>query len=145
MRGGRKHICNNNKNCKTCSHREKLLDDDANMLWVKTRWRPAMAWLYVLICAADFLIFPAAYTSIQYNTATSLIQWIPLTLQGGGFFHIAMGAILGITAYSRGKEKMLAMSRGYHLDTMVEIEEHETLDPTYAGGEDSGDQNDETR
>jgi hypothetical protein len=32
-------------------------------------------------------------------------QWMPLTLQGAGFFHIAMGAVLGITAFGRTMEK----------------------------------------
>lgn len=34
--------------------------------------------------------------------------WSPLTLQGAGLFHLAMGAILGVTAWSRGQEKMTA-------------------------------------
>jgi hypothetical protein len=29
-----------------------------------------------------------------------------LTLQGAGFFHIAMGAVLGVTAYGRTQEKI---------------------------------------
>jgi hypothetical protein len=29
-----------------------------------------------------------------------------LTLQGAGLFHMAMGAVLGITAYGRSKEKI---------------------------------------
>jgi hypothetical protein len=30
---------------------------------------------------------------------------MPLTLQGAGFFHIAMGAVLGISAFGRTMEK----------------------------------------
>jgi hypothetical protein len=33
-------------------------------------------------------------------------MWQPLTLQGGGLVHIAFGAILGISAYTRGQEKI---------------------------------------
>lgn len=33
-------------------------------------------------------------------------QWDPITLGGGGLFHVAMGAVLGITAYGRTKEKL---------------------------------------
>jgi hypothetical protein len=33
-------------------------------------------------------------------------QWQPLTLIGAGLFHMAMGAVLGITAWSRGQEKI---------------------------------------
>jgi hypothetical protein len=29
-----------------------------------------------------------------------------LTLQGAGFFHIAMGAVLGLSAYGRSQEKI---------------------------------------
>ena len=37
-------------------------------------------------------------------------EWKPLTLQGGAFFHIAFGAILGVAAFSRGKEKVAAIN-----------------------------------
>jgi hypothetical protein len=33
-------------------------------------------------------------------------MWQPLTLQGGGLIHIAFGAILGISAWTRGQEKI---------------------------------------
>jgi hypothetical protein len=33
-------------------------------------------------------------------------QWQPLTLQGAGLFHIAMGAVIGISAYGRTQEKL---------------------------------------
>ena len=32
-------------------------------------------------------------------------DWQSLTLQGGGLFHIAFGAILGAAAWTRGMEK----------------------------------------
>ena len=38
-------------------------------------------------------------------------EWNPLTLMGGAFFHIAFGAILGVAAFSRGKEKVAAINR----------------------------------
>jgi hypothetical protein len=31
---------------------------------------------------------------------------MPITLQGGGLFHVAMGAVLGVTAYGRTQEKL---------------------------------------
>jgi hypothetical protein len=34
------------------------------------------------------------------------MQWQPITLQGAGLFHISMGAVLGIAAYGRTKEKI---------------------------------------
>jgi hypothetical protein len=39
-------------------------------------------------------------------------QWAPLTLQGGGFIHMAFGAILGISAWTRGKEKIAQVENG---------------------------------
>jgi hypothetical protein len=33
-------------------------------------------------------------------------QWQPITLQGAGLYHIAMGAVLGIAAYGRTQEKL---------------------------------------
>jgi hypothetical protein len=39
-------------------------------------------------------------------------QWQPLTLQGAGLFHIAMGAVLGIAAYGRTQEKLNGANNG---------------------------------
>jgi hypothetical protein len=39
-------------------------------------------------------------------------QWQPLTLQGAGLFHIAMGAVLGIAAYGRTQEKLGGANNG---------------------------------
>jgi hypothetical protein len=33
-------------------------------------------------------------------------QWMPLTLQGAGLYHVAMGAVLGLTAFGRTQEKI---------------------------------------
>jgi hypothetical protein len=79
--------------------------------WINKKWRPAMAWMYMVVCIFDFIIFPVLYTLAQiskFGTNISQIdQWDPLTLMGAGLFHMAMGAILGITAWSRGQEKMV--------------------------------------
>ena len=111
---------------------------------MKTYWRPSMAWLYILICAADFIIFPSALMTIQYYTQGDLTQWVPLTLGSGGFFHIAMGAVLGITAYGRSREKMVSMESGYFPDSTTSFDsETVTLDPTF-GGEASDNTSNET-
>lgn len=84
--------------------------------WVNKKWRPAMAWMYMVICIFDFIIFPLLFISVQVwgkgsvNMA-QLEQWQPLTLIGAGLFHMAMGAVLGITAWSRGKEKITSFER----------------------------------
>jgi hypothetical protein len=43
--------------------------------------------------------------SIDYEDL-NLEELEPLTLQGAGLFHMAMGAILGIAAYGRTQEKL---------------------------------------
>ena len=72
------------------------------------KWRPAMGWLYLAVCAFDFVIFPVLWNLAQatYLKTVVFTQWMPLTLQGAGFFHIAMGAVLGISAYGRTQEKI---------------------------------------
>jgi hypothetical protein len=44
-----------------------------------------------------------------YFAGSVVVQWQPLTLLSGGVFHAAMGAVLGISAFSRGKEKIEQM------------------------------------
>jgi hypothetical protein len=75
--------------------------------WMNRKWRPAMGWTYMVICILDFALFPIGWSVLQAlaeGTVTS--QWDPLTLKGAGLFHMAMGAILGIAAWSRGQEKI---------------------------------------
>jgi hypothetical protein len=45
-------------------------------------------------------------------TQTPITQWNPLTLQGAGLFHIAMGAVLGIAAFGRTQEKLNGANNG---------------------------------
>ena len=75
--------------------------------WVNSKWRPAMGWLYMATCLTDFILFPIFWSILQaamHGQVTS--QWQPITLQGAGLYHIAMGAVLGIAAYGRTKEKV---------------------------------------
>jgi hypothetical protein len=75
--------------------------------WMNSKWRPAMGWMYMLVCTTDFVIFPVLWSLVQViggGQVTS--QWNPITLQGAGLFHMAMGAILGIAAYGRTQEKL---------------------------------------
>jgi len=39
-------------------------------------------------------------------------QWQPITLYAGGLIHLAFGAILGISAWGRSKEKLEQMKNG---------------------------------
>jgi hypothetical protein len=81
--------------------------------WMNTKWRPAMGWMYMLVCIMDFVIFPILWSMIQVvGDGKVESQWVPITLQGAGLFHIAMGAILGIAAYGRTQEKMAGANNG---------------------------------
>ena len=74
--------------------------------WVSAKWRPCVGWMYISICMCDFIFFPVFWTSFQGYLHSSLTQWNPITLQSGGLFHMAMGAILGVAAYGRTQEKL---------------------------------------
>jgi hypothetical protein len=79
--------------------------------WMVKKWRPAMGWCYMVICCLDMAIFPVMWSVAQIMTKTPLLQWNPLTLQGAGLFHLAMGAVLGIAAWSRGQEKIQGVAK----------------------------------
>ena len=75
--------------------------------WMNSKWRPAMGWMYMLVCTTDFVIFPVLWSLVQVIGGGEVrTQWSPITLQGAGLFHMAMGAILGIAAYGRTQEKL---------------------------------------
>jgi len=74
--------------------------------WMQKKWRPAMGWMYMVVCFFDMVIFPILWALIQTVQHQQLVQWNPLTLQGAGLFHIAMGAVLGIAAFGRTQEKL---------------------------------------
>jgi hypothetical protein len=81
--------------------------------WMNSKWRPMMGWTYMITCITDFVIFPILWSTIQaLGQGQVNIQWQPITLQGAGLFHIAMGAILGIAAYGRTQEKMCGVHNG---------------------------------
>ena len=91
---------------------KKKPDDD----WMTRKWRPMMAIMYMFCCLADFFIFPIMFTVVQFwETAVqndAFRQWVPITLQGGGLFHVAMGAVLGVSAYGRTQEKLNGATAG---------------------------------
>jgi hypothetical protein len=78
-----------------------------NTDWINKKWRPVMGWVYMMTCTCDFVLFPVMWSLLQAMSKGSVTsQWQPLTLQGAGLYHIAMGAVLGIAAYGRTKEKI---------------------------------------
>ena len=69
-----------------------------------------MAVMYMVVCIFDFIVFPIMFTIVQFwevqAANDAFRQWNPITLLGGGLFHVAMGAVLGVSAWSRGQEKI---------------------------------------
>jgi len=95
---------------------EVLVKND-NEDWINKKWRPAMGWMYMAVCVADFIIFPVAWSVLQVVSKGSVTTpWQPITLQGAGLFHIAMGAVLGIAAFGRTQEKIQGAA---NVDTSV--------------------------
>lgn len=106
-------------------------------LW-KELWRPLAAYIYLAICLLDFGLMPIIYEMInhsitnasvvelalKFTDATAQIEalhtlrqaqtWVPLTLQGNGMFHVAFGAILGVSAWTRGQEKAMMQASGMY-------------------------------
>ena len=80
--------------------------------WMNSKWRPMMGWMYMLVCMFDMIVFPVLWSLLQTLTHTPITQWNPLTLQGAGLFHIAMGAVLGIAAFGRTQEKLNGANNG---------------------------------
>ena len=80
--------------------------------WMNSKWRPMMGWMYMVVCTMDMVVFPILWSLLQTTTGTAITQWNPLTLQGAGLFHIAMGAVLGIAAFGRTQEKLSGANNG---------------------------------
>jgi len=75
--------------------------------WLNSYWRPMMGWSYFIICLFDFLVAPILWTLAQAMFhGTIQTQWQPITLLGGGLYHISMGVILGVSSYGRTQEKL---------------------------------------
>jgi hypothetical protein len=73
--------------------------------------------------------------AIQHQQIT---QWQPLTLQGAGLFHIAMGAVLGISAFGRTQEKLAGTAAN---PTTTQTVNTQNMTGNVAGGFGSGQQN----
>jgi hypothetical protein len=81
--------------------------ENTNTDWINNKWRPVSGWVYLMLCVFDFMIAPIMWSVIQViGHGTVSTQWQPLTLGGGGLFHVAFGALLGITSWGRSKEKL---------------------------------------
>jgi len=88
-----------------------MTDTDEKEHWMNSKWRPAMGWMYMIVCTCDFVLFPVLWSLLQALSHGAVnSQWQPITLQGAGLFHVAMGAVLGIAAFGRTQEKITGTS-----------------------------------
>jgi len=86
---------------------KEVLDGDKKEDWMNAKWRPMMGWMYMMVCSMDFVVFPILWSLIQVAGGGRVeTQWSPITLQGAGLFHMAMGAIIGVAAFGRTQEKL---------------------------------------
>ena len=93
--------------------REKWKAEQAkqNEDWMKTKWRPAMGWLYMAICFCDFVAFPIIAMFMPVMIKMQYVAWKSITLDNGGLIHLAFGAILGITAFGRTQKKVAGKTK----------------------------------
>lgn len=88
----------------------EILVKNTNEDFINKKWRPMMGWTYMATCIFDFIVAPILWAVVQFweteAANDAFRQWQPLTLMGAGLYHMAMGAVLGIAAYGRTKEKI---------------------------------------
>lgn len=73
--------------------------------FLRDYWRPMMAMQYLVVCIFDFVIAPVGWAILQAHLHIPLVQWVPSTLGSGGTYHLAMGAVLGVAAWTRSMDK----------------------------------------
>ena len=84
--------------------------------WMQKLWRPAMGWTYMAINIFDFILAPAFFLYLRMK-GVQVDMWKSLTLDNGGFIHLAFGAILGVSAYGRSQEKTKSLEmNGNNID-----------------------------
>lgn len=89
--------------------------------WFKAHWREFMAWSYGIICLWDFMIAPIFFAWFSSYTKTTLVAWVPLTTSGGGLYHVAMGAIIGVSSYGKTQESVTNMNTASSLQTLPSL------------------------
>ena len=112
---------------------EQKMANEKDSNWMQNLWRPAMGWMYMLICLLDMAVFPVLWSLLQAMMHVPITQWNPLTLQGAGLFHIAMGAVLGISAFGRTQEK-LAGTAANPMATSQTVTNNQNMSGNVAGG-----------
>ena len=74
-----------------------------NQKWYR-EWRTIAAYTYLIICTYDFMLSPIFSQVFAYWSHTQYVLWTPLTLQGGGLFHVSFATILGIAGWGKYSE-----------------------------------------
>ena len=108
-------------------------DEKGGAEWMQKYWRPAMGWMYMLICLLDMAVFPVLWSLLQAMMHMPITQWNPLTLQGAGLFHIAMGAVLGISAFGRTQEKLAGTAANPTATSQI-VTNNQNMSGNVAGG-----------
>lgn len=80
--------------------------------WSTRKWRPYLGMSYIAICLFDFIVGPVLNYIFFVKVTGTFQPWKPLTMSDGGLFHMAMGAVLGVTSWTRGQEKQNRLSYG---------------------------------
>lgn len=77
--------------------------------FMSRHWRGLMGFTYCFICFFDFVVGPCLYLYVQQFETQAVNdayrQWQPMTLQGGGLFHLAMGAVMGVSSWGKTQER----------------------------------------
>ena len=102
----------NNKGANVADNTVETTNAKPQEDWMARRWRPMMGWMYMVVCTFDFMVAPILWSVLQTVLHQTITQWNPLTLQGAGLFHVAMGAVLGVAAYGRTQEKLGGANNG---------------------------------
>jgi len=105
--------------------------------WFIHYWRPAAAWVYLIICIFDFMIMPVWHLRSQgslnniYEISMRLrpedqlqaivqlakrTSWEPITVSDGSMFHLSFGAILGVAAWTRGRVEAMNKNGSNNMD-----------------------------
>ena len=69
-----------------------------NEPFMSKHWRGLVAFSYVAINLFDFIGGPCL--SFWFHR-----DWHSITLEGGGLFHISMGAVLGVSSWGKTQER----------------------------------------
>jgi hypothetical protein len=77
--------------------------------FMSRHWRGLVGFEYVFVCLCDFVLLPCIYFWVQQYEKEAVNdafrEWQPLTTQGGGLFHMAHMAIMGVSSWGKTQER----------------------------------------